>query len=112
MTIETGEVPRICLDGDWSMNGVAETFPSLTNFLSVILDTEASAELKKSSPDYFPEIDLTGITDFDACGCQLLALFVRSLKESGVSVHLIKMNDALRSKIQLLGFGHELNLSL
>lgn len=112
MTIETGEMPKICLDGDWSMNGVAETFPNLTNFLAGILGTEASVGLQKCLPDYSPEIDLTGITNFDACGCQLLALFVRSLKESGVSIHLIKMNDALRSKIEFLGFGRELNLSL
>jgi ABC-type transporter Mla MlaB component len=111
MTIETGEVPRICLDGDWSMNGVAETFPGLTKFLAGITGTEASAEFQKCPPDFIQEMDLTGITDFDACGCQLLALFVRRLKENGVSIHLIKMNDALRSKIHFLGFGRELNLS-
>lgn len=112
MNIENVETSRVCLDGDWSMNGVAEKFPILANYLAGVLGAEASVELQNRPSKSFPEIDLTGITDFDACGCQLLALFIRSLKRSGVTVHLINMSETLRSKINFFGFGRELNLPL
>lgn len=112
MNIEIVETSRVFLDGDWSMNGVAEKFPILANYLAGVFGAETSVELQNCPSKSIPEIDLTGITDFDACGCQLLALFISNLKRNGVTVHLINMSDALRSKINFLGFGRELNLPL
>lgn len=106
MMNDTGEISRICLDGDWSMTGVADKFPALYTFLVHLLNPQARPS------NITPEIDLAGVTDFDACGCQLLALFVRSLRQNGIRVQLSNLSDSFKSKIHYLGFDHELNLSI
>ncbi|MBC7963260.1 MAG: STAS domain-containing protein [Steroidobacteraceae bacterium] len=112
MISETVETTTIRLDGDWSMSGVAEKFPVLEKCLRHLLDSEASGERQKSPSVGIPEIDLAGVTDFDACGCQLLALFVRSLRQNGSSPLLLNMSEAFISRVHSLGFGRELNLPL
>lgn len=106
MMIDTGEMSRIRLDGDWSMAGVADKFSALSKFLVRLLNPQTSPK------NITPEIDLAGVTDFDACGCQLLALFVRSLRQNGIRVQLSNLPDSFKSKIHYLGFDHELNLSI
>ena len=112
MIAETGEMLKISLDGDWSMSGVSEKFPVLAEYVANVLNAETSGDQQKSLLDSIPEIDLAGVTDFDACGCQLLALFVRNLRQNGVSAQLINMPDTFRSKARFLGFDRELNLPL
>ncbi len=112
MINEAGEILRIVLDGDWSMGGVAEKHSLLTESLSRLLNTETAADQLKCSPDAVREIDVSGITGFDACGCQLLALFVRTLRQNGVNAHVSNVPDTFRSTIHFLGFDHELNLPL
>lgn len=112
MINDTGEILRIVLDGDWSMGGVAEKHPPLTESLARLLNADAVADQLKSSPDAVREIDVSGITGFDACGCQLLALFVRTLRQNGFNAHVSNVPDTFRSKIHCLGFDHELNLPL
>lgn len=112
MITENGDVSKICLEGDWSMAAVTERFPLLANCFSGLLDSSAAGRQQESSADPFPVIDLSGVTNFDACGCQLLALFVQSLKQNGIHAQLTNMSDTLRSKVDFLGFDRVLDLTL
>lgn len=112
MAAEACRISGIRLDGDWSMSGVAERFPVMVKYFATTLSSKDSGDQQKCSSEAVSEIDVAEVTDFDACGCQLLALLVRSLRQNGVSAQLINMTDAFRSKIHLLGFDSELNLSL
>lgn len=111
MLKKTTEAFRVCLDGDWSMSGVAERFPLLAKHLSLLLDSRESEELQNSESNSLPEIDLNGINALDACGCQLLALFIRSLRQCGLTPCVINIPETFRSKIHFLGFDREFNLS-
>ena len=107
MLKKTTETFRVCLDGDWSMSGVAEQFPLLVKHLSVLTDSQ-SIEVFQSG---FPEIDLAGINALDVCGCQLLAIFIRNLRQCGVTPRITNIPDTFRSKIHFMGFDREFNLS-
>lgn len=111
MIKETSETFRINLDGDWSMSGVAERFPLLAQHISVLSDSRMSERLQQCPSPSLPEIDLAGVEALDACGCQLLALFIRKLRQCGIPPLVINIPDTFRSKIHFLGFGHEFNLS-
>ncbi|MHB8121008.1 MAG: STAS domain-containing protein [Desulfuromonadaceae bacterium] len=112
MRKETGDTVHIHLDGDWSMSAVAEKIPVLVEGFVRVTGTVAAAGQHQCPTDTVPEIDMAGVTDFDACGCQLLALFVCNLKQKGFSTQVINIPDALRSRIHFLGFDKELNLLL
>ena len=111
MLKETTEAIRICLDGDWSMSGVAERFPALAKHLSAWPDSQSNEELQGSTSCGLPEIDLAGIDALDACGCQLLALFIRNLQQRGVTSRLTNIPEVFKSKIHFLGFDREFGLS-
>lgn len=110
MLRETGEIMQIHLDGDWSMSAVAEKLPLLTECFVRIVGSAAGYQ--KCPNDLAPEIDMAGVTDFDACGCQLLALFVCNLKQKGFRSQVVNIPESLRSRIHFLGFDKELNLLL
>ena len=107
MLKKTTETFRVCLDGDWSMSGVAERFPLLVKHLSVLTDSQSIEEFKSA----LPEIDLAGINALDVCGCQLLAIFIRNLRQCGVTPRITNIPDTFRSKIHFMGFDREFNLS-
>lgn len=109
---ETAGISKIHLDGDWSMAGVAEKFSALSSVLNSLLDSQLSTDPGHSAAPVVPEIDLSGITGFDACGCQLLVLFVRKLRQHGISAQLTNFSDALKSSVYYFGFDRELNLPL
>lgn len=111
MLNKTTEAFRVCLDGDWTMSGVADRFPLLTKHLSFFLNSQSGEELQSSESYGFPEIDLAGINALDACGCQLLALFIRNLCRCGATPRVTNIPDTFRSKIHFLGFDREFNLS-
>lgn len=112
MITETGSMLKIRLEGDWSMSGVAEKYPPLSTFFAQLLESAASGEQQKDPSDAGPKIDLAGVTDFDACGCQLLALFIRALRQNGIGAQLTNIPDTFESRIHSLGFDCELNLPL
>ncbi len=111
MNTETGESLKTCLDGECSMRTVAGKYPALVNCLARLLDSDASDGQKECSSNGVQLVDLTGVTDIDACGCQLLALFLSGLKQNNVSAQLTNIPDTIRSKIHFLGFDSEFNLS-
>ncbi|MBU5637871.1 STAS domain-containing protein [Geomonas sp. Red69] len=49
-------------------------------------------------------IDLSRVSDIDACGCQLLALFVESLKRRGATPVLAPAPVGVTERINTLGF--------
>lgn len=53
------------------------------------------------------EIDMTRVDDIDACGCQLLALFVEHLKRRGAEPLACGASGEVREKIRALGFDPE-----
>lgn len=108
---ETTEAFKIRLDGDWSMSGVAERFPLLAKQISLLSNSQTLEGLQPCASHALPEIDLAGIDALDACGCQLLALFIGNLRQIGKAPLVTNIPDAFRSKIHFLGFGHEFNLS-
>ena len=111
MLTTTTKAFRICLDGDWSMNGVAERFPLLAKQLSLLLGFSSGNNPQQQSLSAPPEIDLTEIQALDACGCQLLALFIRNLRQNGIVPLVTNIPDTFRAKISVLGFEREFNLS-
>lgn len=89
----------IKLTGDWSMTGVTQQLVTLTEHL---------ATLSREQPQQNRQvIDLAEVSQFDACGCQLLTILCRHLKLLGFAPVLNNITDELRSHIKLLGFDHE-----
>lgn len=111
MNTETGELLKTCLDGECSMRTVAEKYPALVTCLARLLDSGASGGENECSSSGDQLVDLAGVTDIDACGCQLLALFLCALRQNNVSAQLTNIPDTIRSKIHFLGFDSEFNLS-
>ena len=111
MNTEAGESLKTCLDGECSMSTVAGKYPALMNCLARLLDSGASGERNDCSASGALLVDLTGVTDIDACGCQLLALFLSGLKQNNINAQLTNIPDTIRSKIHFLGFDSEFNLS-
>lgn len=101
MCDESDDALRISLEGDWSMTGVAGQAPLLMQRLARI----TAADEKPASP----ELHLGGITKLDACGCQLLASFVRALRQHGIFPLCAGLPEEYREKIRLLGFAAELD---
>ena len=85
------------------MGGVAQQFPHL---IQRVVQLAAAPENRST-----PELDLAGLTELDACGCQLLASFVRTLRQQGFIPFCKGISDDLHAKIRFLGFEHELGLS-
>ena len=99
---ETENIVKISLEGDWSVKGVAQQFPLLRQRLAKLL----------TKTDIVPELDLKGITELDACGCQLLALFVRNLRQLGALPVCDGISQRLSAKLRVLGFDDELGAQI
>lgn len=100
MVSESEQKIRISLDGDWSMASITQQFQVLQQ---MALELTASAGNPVS-----PELDLAGITELDACGCQLLSAFVGTLRQQGITP-LYKGLAETCDKFRLLGFDHQLD---
>jgi len=111
MAKNTNDALRLCLAGDWTVSGVAEQFPLLTQHLAHLLDSHSANTVQTDAAQVLPEVDLAGITALDACGCQLLVQFTLTLQQCGVSPRISNVPDAFSAKIRLLGFDRELKLS-
>ena len=94
---------RITLLGEW---GTAEALDRLDQ-----LAGESDLLLKAEPRPAGVTIDLAGITSLDACGCQLLAVFLGNLKRQGITPELCGSPPELREQIRLLGFLEALGLA-
>lgn len=104
MREETTENIRIRLEGDWSMNGVADQFSRLAVLLASLSVCRPDRERQADASRNRPEIDMTGVNLLDACGCQLLTTFLHSLKKRGVTPLVTGISATFSKKIHLLGF--------
>ena len=98
---------RITLSGDWSMNGVADQMPYLLEQLALLPEVSSSQEKQPGVAQGQPKI-LVDIDELDASGCQLLTLFVLMMEREGFMPLLTNLTDAVKEKIQYLGFGRQL----
>ena len=112
MNMQADNEPRIHLAGDWSMSGVAERFPPLARYFTGVVDADTTGDQPLRPVDPTAEIDLAGVTNLDACGCQLLALLLGNLNRNGINAQLTNLPEACRATIQSLGFDRALHLSL
>jgi len=103
MSVETDSGVSCAFAGDWTTGGVSGQLPMLMQKL---------AEFRQSQPRPAAlDLDLSGVTDLDACGCQLLAAFVRTLGAEGVVAGCCGLSLAYRDKLRLLGFDAELHVT-
>lgn len=108
MSGKTADKIRITLGGDWSMNGVASQLPQLVEQLASLSNSLSNKESLVCAAECQPAVVMAGIDELDASGCQLLTLFVQVLKQRGSIPLLTDIPDAIREKIQFLGFAREL----
>ena len=93
---------RISLEGDWSMGGVPRQYALIGQRIEQMRGGDDRPQ--------GCELDLAGITELDACGCQLLASFARQLRGAGVPARCSGLSEAFDRKIRLLGFAADLGL--
>lgn len=91
---------RISLGGDWSMACITQQFQ--------VLQQLASELTNSAGKPVSPELDLAGITELDACGCQLLSAFVSTLRQQGITA-IYKGLAETCDKFRLLGFDYQLD---
>lgn len=93
--------PRISinLEGDWSMSGIAQQF-------QLVLQWAAQLAVAGCSPAT-AELDLSGITEFDASGCQLLTAFVGNLQRQGMMPLVNGVAGTVSDKFRQLGFDQD-----
>lgn len=98
------DVKKITLNGDLSTVGVKEQFSLMLEHI------DKMGEFDTSSLDrcFSHEINLSGVNALDACGCQLLAVFIRTLRKRGVKKFSLMLSDDCRKKVHSLGFDDEL----
>lgn len=73
------------------------------NVLHKLLVERLSALAKMQPPLERVTLDLSRVSDIDACGCQLLALFVENLKRHGVTP-ATTAGAPITERIEQLGF--------
>lgn len=91
---------RATLEGEWSMDKAADLRQQLTVKLRQLLEATPR-------PDRV-EVDLDGVSDLDACGCQLLLVFLENLKRQGIAAVPLGIPQQIIAKIELLGFSEAL----
>lgn len=96
MAGESVRINIIALEGDWSMNGITHQFQALMNWIN-----QSAQPAGVAAP---PELDLSGVTKLDACGCQLLSAFVLYLREQGIMPLCHEMTEEISFKVKSLGF--------
>lgn len=94
---------RTTLQGEWDIGVAVERL----KFLSGELDLLLAADPRQSRL----EIDLAQVTGIDACGCQLLAVFVAKLKRHGIAALPCGIPPEIMAEPSLLGFAGALAVS-
>ena len=97
MTITNNGRARIELCGDWSIAGVSDQLQRVVRELKNVL----ASELRQ------PEIDMGAVERIDLVGCQLLAIWLRSMGLSGCRPKLVNLPAEFRGYYSLLGFSNE-----
>lgn len=104
MTVSSQKTPGLTLAGDWSVAGIADQWAQVSNYLSRMKQQISPAASEATDQPLL--LDMSGIETLDACGCQLLAIFVRDMQEIGIATSLSAMPEPIRCIINTLGFTH------
>ncbi len=105
---EKANLSPLSLDGDWTISGVAEQLPRLSQQIALLLDPPQTNKNRADAAPSRPEIDLGGISALDACGCQLLTHFSRALQQHGIVPQFANLSAPFLETIHQLGFDQEL----
>lgn len=108
MSAATTATIAITLDGDWSMTGVAAQLQPLAEHLALLAPHAPGRHQGPAASGTQPLISLARIDAIDACGLQLLTVFLRHLRQLGFTPALTDISRDVRLTVQTLGFGHEL----
>jgi len=85
---------RITLHGTWSREQATALQRLLSDRLAQLLEREPEPA----------SLDLSGIGELDACGCQLLVLFMENLRRRGISPVTCTLSEQVADQVALLGF--------
>lgn len=85
---------RITFQGSCSREEAAVLHQALVSRLNELLERETEQA----------ELDLRQVDQIDACGCQLLALFLEDLRRHGITPAACHLGPELAAQISLLGF--------
>lgn len=94
----------ITLGSDWSVAGITDRWAQV----SILL---ADLKTKTDRAGNKLLISLHNMECLDACGCQLLALFVRDLKKLDIEPCLVQVPEGLRNTIDTLGFAQYFHIA-
>jgi response regulator RpfG family c-di-GMP phosphodiesterase len=97
-------VNKLILNGDFSIAGVNEQLSILAQHLAGVAGV-VPGTINRHIPY---EVDARGVQVLDTCGCQLLAVLLRSLRQRGIESFSLKFSDDDRDKIRSLGFAEEI----
>ncbi|ACM22032.1 hypothetical protein Geob_3693 [Geotalea daltonii FRC-32] len=102
MTVSLQKPLTLSLHGDWSVAGIAGQWALVSAYLAGLKnDNEGADEASRRIL-----ISMEGIDALDACGCQLMAIFVRDVRKIGIEPCLTAVPDNLHGIISALGFTH------
>lgn len=96
-----GSSHRMTLEGEWVLETADQQIKDLAERLAKLLHCEPRP--------CQVEVDLAGIAEIDACGCQMLALFLAHLTRHGVTPLPCGSSTDVKDKLVLLGFSGVLN---
>ena len=88
---------RFFLQGGWTVDRAGEQRSYLLDELSRVMESEPRPARA--------EIDLSQVGEVDACGCQLLAVFLQELARRGIGAVACEVPRRVADKIEQLGFG-------
>ena len=87
---------RITLRGSWSREHALPLHRVLADLLTQLQEREPAPERGV--------LDLSEVRELDACGCQLLVLFMENLRRRGIPHVPCALNEQVAEQIALLGF--------
>ena len=96
MQVTSSPPARVQLHGQWTMNEASERHQLLAGELAGLLEA-------KPRPGC-AQIDLGEVTGVDACGCQLLTVFLAQLHRHGIACEACGIPQQVAETISLLGF--------
>jgi anti-anti-sigma regulatory factor len=92
----------IALAGPCTMNNASELLKLAKGELVRVLEIGSRPESVR--------LDLSGVTELDACGCQLLAVLVDNLTRRGIATVPCGLSDEVNKTVKMFGFLEALGL--
>lgn len=87
---------NVTLNGDCTMERAADLHAFLAGRFTALTGTPPPAAGVR--------VDMAQVTAIDACGCQLLALFLEQLRRQSIAAAVEGADTEIRERIELLGF--------